>query len=68
MSETTDTKPLWQMDVRHRLGLEPWKTDVVSRLLFGALYTSEDEDDFVNSVQNHVDELTRAINALKGAK
>lgn len=62
-------KPLWQLDIRQRLALSPDRTDPISRLLFAALYAAEDEAEFLNLVENHVEELRRAIDATKaGAK
>jgi hypothetical protein len=62
-------KPLWQMDVRHALDLSPGKTDPVSTLLFRALAHSDDVREFEERVQNHIEELRRALETLKaGAK
>lgn len=57
---------LWQMDVRHRLGLRPDANDRFSQLLFTALYASRSEAEFVESLQAHVDELQKVIVVLKG--
>lgn len=62
-------QPLWRMDVRHRLGLEPGRNDPISRLLMSALYAAEDETDFANTLDLLKDELQQAINSTKaGAK
>jgi hypothetical protein len=60
-----EPKPLWQMDVRHRLDLSPNKTDVISRLLFAALYAAEDEEQFLEMLEEHRDQLQLAINVMR---
>lgn len=60
------TKPLWQMDIRHRLKLEPNRTDAVARLLFHDLYCARDEQMFVELVEQSISELQKALNKLRG--
>lgn len=54
-------KPLWQMDVRSKLDLSSAKTDPVSRLLFAALYSAQDQEEFEESVEAHVEDLQKAL-------
>lgn len=67
MSVAAEASLVWRRDVRHRLDLSPDKCDAVSRLLFAALYAAQDEADFENMVQNHVDELRKALAIVRDA-
>lgn len=66
--EGCPTKPLWQMDVRYRLGLDPAKNDTMSSLLFSTLYSSGSQQDFRNAITEHVKELLRVVEILDGGK
>lgn len=58
-------KPLWQMDVRQRLDLRPGRVDPISGLLWAAIYGSESEREFIARVEQHIDELRRAVAVIK---
>lgn len=65
MRRANVAKPSWRRVLRQRLDITPEKTDPLSRLVWAAIYDAEDEDDFVNLIQNHIEELRRALNVLK---
>lgn len=52
------------MDVRHRIGLESSSIEPIPRLLFVALYSARDEQEFVILVEEMISELKAALNAL----
>lgn len=54
-------RPLWQMDLRHKLGLEPGMCDPVSRMLMGAVYDAEDENHFEELMADHIAHLVKAV-------
>lgn len=61
-------QPLWQMDVRHRLGLDPTKSDPINRLLFAALYAAKSEQEFTEAIEKYGATLMAVIEILKGGK
>lgn len=64
-SEAEAKSPLWQMDLRHKLGLEPGMTDPVSMLIWHSIYGSGDSIEAAERIENHIEELQRALRVIR---
>lgn len=58
-------QPLWQMDLRHKLKLEPSRNDAVALLLWQAIYSSGSSPEAAERLQFDVEELQRAIRIIR---
>ena len=56
----------WQMATRQKIKLAPDAADPISRLLFHALYSADTEEQFVASVEQHIEDLARTVRVMKG--
>lgn len=63
--EPPKPQPLWQMDLRHKLKLEPGRTDAVAMLIWQALYSSGSSTEAAEILEFDVEELRRAIRIIR---
>lgn len=59
------TRPLWQMDLRHKLKLTPGKIDMLSVLLWHSIAGSESTPEVEQRIQDHIEELQRALAIIR---
>lgn len=59
-------RPLWQMDLRHKLKLTPGQTDAISMLLWHSIYGSTSTPEVEDRIQDHINELQRALAIIRG--
>lgn len=59
------SNPLWQMDLRHKLGLTPGKIDLISVLLWHSIAGSTSTPECEQRIENHIEELNRALRIIR---